>query len=829
MKIIGQVVKILIRIVKTDSLDKDIYMDVSKLEYRVVKAKSDGEYSQMDLIVLFLLDGKMTLRYQGDCFLMKKEDIVLINPGMNYEVTDAQGAMYGIAIFPLSVTSQVMESKNMILYANSVRDSIHSYQDLRNIFYDLTAEYTMSAHQTKSAMYSLMLQLLDCLIENYQMQRDELEINETDSDARMREMMQYIVNHITDEINLSELAGRMFVSTSTLSRILKKNTGMYFADYVMQLRVKSSLGLLHHSDQNLTQIAMNCGFSNSASFNRAFKKLIGMTPSDYREKHRFQVEEERLRRENEERRIREELREKGYQLGKEEHKTGISIDFKEQIPQLYHKVWSDVINIGDMNELTRANTQFHVEYLQEQLRFRYVRLWNVFSVKMLASDGRTLGNYNFDVINQALDFLVQKHLKPFLDLGRRPDTAVRSEGKSVYYKEEYIPFVSERIWEDFLSAFLTNLLERYGEEEVSSWIFELSQERFHIGEGVRLFEGERYDFFFAWKKAYRLIKKKIPKARFGGIPDIIDHDPEYVRRFFENCVKYHCEPDYMSMILFPYEFKSYQVNGVPGRYLSGSSTIEFRRVQEMKEMMADLGLGEKPLYVTEWNNSISNRNFLNDSCFRAAYIIKKIEELWGETDLMVLMAGSDWISSYLDTTGIVNGSIGLLTKDAIRKPAFYAVDFLNQLGSRFIARGENYIASVHENGDLSLLCFRFDWIRGLETVKDEDIGIEQYERLFLEDENVLHLKFELCNIGDPGDYVVKKRILNRQSGSILDEWRRFQYEPMLTRQDVKYLQAVSTPRIEMQKVHTDQQGRLSIELKLQSQEVELLHIYKKKH
>ena len=54
-------------------------------------------------------------------------------------------------------------------------------------------------------------------------------------------MMQYILSNLDRDINLNELADSMFVSASTLSRIFKKHTGVYFADYVMQLRVQSSL------------------------------------------------------------------------------------------------------------------------------------------------------------------------------------------------------------------------------------------------------------------------------------------------------------------------------------------------------------------------------------------------------------------------------------------------------------------------------------------------------------------------------------------------------------------------------------------------------------
>ena len=88
------------------------------------------------------------------------------------------------------------------------------------------------------------------------------------------------------------------------------------------------------------------------------------------------------------------------------------------------------------------------------------------------------------------------------------------------------------------------------------------------------------------------------------------------------------------------------------------------------------------------------------------------------------------------------------------------------------------------------------------------------------------MKFLLHGIAEKGEYTLKKRSLNGQSGSVLDEWARLGYETRLNRDDIKYLQAISVPRIEMEKSRTDERGSMEISIKLQPQEVVLLHIYK---
>ena len=798
-------------------------MGLNHLEYKIVKAGSEESFMQTDLIVLYVLEGEMSVRYYGDKIRMKKDDILLINSGMEYGICGIRDAIYGTASYSIGIISQIMDKKSLMLYADSARDVLHTYQDLRDILQEMTAEYILHAHQTRAAMDSLMLRLLDCLIENYQLGQGQIEADENDTDARMRQMMQYIINHIHDEISLSDLANEMFVSTSTLSRIFKKSTGMYFADYVMRLRVRTSLGLLRTSEQNLTQIAMNCGFSTSAAFNRSFKKVTGMMPSEYRKEYQVSVESEEQETKDE-LEIREELRKKGYQYSRQDNRKEYDLNLSELSPASYKQVWSQCINVGSLYELSRANTQFHVVYLQEHLHYKYIRLWNVFSEKMMVSDGRTLGQYNFDLINQVLDFMVVHHLKPFLDLGRRPDTAIRSQGKEIYYKEEYIHFASKEIWRDILRAFLDNVVSRYGIEEVTGWIFELTRD-FHTEEN-KIYEDEQYDFFDVWKIAHSAVREKVPGALFGGISTVIQTDREFAVNLFKRCVKENYLPDFVSFFLYPYE----HMKGTQGenmqRVATANKRFEQEKVLQMKALMKEVGLEDCKLFLTEWNNSIGNRNYLNDSCFRAAYLTAKTAELWGMADMMVTMGGTDWVSSYIDTNKVLNGGVGLLTKDTIGKPAFYAFAFLEHMGTQFLSKGDHYLLTKKGNGDLYLLCHNFCWFQQNGLVNGDEVDLDRIRQIRYDDERKLEMKFLLRGMAEKGEYTVKKRSLNKQSGSVLDEWGRLGYETKLNREDVKYLQAISVPRIEMERVATDAYRDLEIKIKLEPQEVVLLHIYK---
>lgn len=137
---------------------------------------------------------------------------------------------------------------------------------------------------------------------------------------------------------------------------------------------------------------------------------------------------------------------------------------------------------------------------------------------MMINDGKTAGQYNYDSINQVFDFLVQHRLKPFLDLGRRPDTALRSDGKEIFYEEQYIPFASRENWEMMMDDFFCHIVERYGQEEVSGWIFELSRDCIH-GDDIpenRLYQDEQYDFSMHGSFCIRPLKAEYRMPDLAG-------------------------------------------------------------------------------------------------------------------------------------------------------------------------------------------------------------------------------------------------------------------------------------------------------------------------
>jgi YesN/AraC family two-component response regulator len=95
-------------------------------------------------------------------------------------------------------------------------------------------------------------------------------------------ILDYINENSAKDINLQMLADYLGFSVYYCSKYIKKNTGMNFIEYLNAVRIVNAEVLLLNTDKNITEIALETGFSSSSSFNRVFKKIKGKCPKEYR-------------------------------------------------------------------------------------------------------------------------------------------------------------------------------------------------------------------------------------------------------------------------------------------------------------------------------------------------------------------------------------------------------------------------------------------------------------------------------------------------------------------------------------------------------------------
>lgn len=130
-----------------------------------------------------------------------------------------------------------------------------------------------------SILYDLSISNRQILVSN---QYDQKAIITSAKSRRVMKVCDYIESHFEDEINLATVAKLVNMSESAFSHFFKKKTGCSYISYLNSTRVSKAALMLADTTHSINEICYSCGFNNSSNFIRIFKKIKGMTPSEYR-------------------------------------------------------------------------------------------------------------------------------------------------------------------------------------------------------------------------------------------------------------------------------------------------------------------------------------------------------------------------------------------------------------------------------------------------------------------------------------------------------------------------------------------------------------------
>jgi AraC-like DNA-binding protein len=96
----------------------------------------------------------------------------------------------------------------------------------------------------------------------------------------------YIHKHYREKISLPQVAEALGISSSYLSRLFRKETGVHLQDYIVEVRVQSAANLLQYSEFSLGDIAQYVHFPNQSYFGKVFREHKGMTPKAWRDTYK---------------------------------------------------------------------------------------------------------------------------------------------------------------------------------------------------------------------------------------------------------------------------------------------------------------------------------------------------------------------------------------------------------------------------------------------------------------------------------------------------------------------------------------------------------------
>lgn len=140
-----------------------------------------------------------------------------------------------------------------------------------------------SSNKQKFFQYSQLSALLADFEKHEQELMETIEKQVYPYHTIVKKAMEYIHEHLGEEITLQTIAKEIFCSPTYLSQIFKEEVRMNFSDFLVQARMKQAILLLTTTSLSIREIAEQVGIPNQSYFSRSFIRFTGMQPSKYRQ------------------------------------------------------------------------------------------------------------------------------------------------------------------------------------------------------------------------------------------------------------------------------------------------------------------------------------------------------------------------------------------------------------------------------------------------------------------------------------------------------------------------------------------------------------------
>ncbi|WP_310603241.1 AraC family transcriptional regulator [Anaerosporobacter sp.] len=254
------------------------------------------EHSHTFFELLFVYDGKCSQKINGKEMNLRDGDLCIIPPGSRHTVE----------VFDESICINVFIRKSTLqnIFFNFLRTSnVLSMFFLNNIYSQNANDYIIfhsgpdiHAHiamlrtlweftEQDDYYYSLIVNTINnlfAILLRYYSESVEMPTFIEKSDVQRFALLQFIQSNYTN-ITLEEIAERFHYTPEYTSKLIKKTTGHTFTHILQSIRIERAQILLQDTNMTVSNIANQVGYDTTEHFIRTFKKLLHMTPTQYRQ------------------------------------------------------------------------------------------------------------------------------------------------------------------------------------------------------------------------------------------------------------------------------------------------------------------------------------------------------------------------------------------------------------------------------------------------------------------------------------------------------------------------------------------------------------------
>ncbi len=407
-------------------------------------------------------------------------------------------------------------------------------------------------------------------------------------------------------------------------------------------------------------------------------------------------------------------------------------------------VYQQCVGAGRVAEGLRADWQAQLKACKDAIGFQYLRCHGLLHDELGVYREDKQGNaiYNWQYIDMVYDYLLSIHVRPFVEIGFMPDALAsiklndpnppnKRRVSVFWWKANVSPPASYDKWDALVKALVTHWTERYGADEVAQWYFEIWNEPNHpsffspVNEATR-----REEYFELYAHTAKAVRSVNAAYRVGGPAAT---GPVWIPELIAYCTTNQVPLDFIS-------YHSYGAGSRPvkidpaGKYNGGALDESgnkplwlirdlhamAKKALASKPAIAKSSLPNLPVHITEWSASYSNHDPVHDTYFEAPYMLEQLKH----TETLASMSYWTFTDIFEESGPALTpfeGGFGLINLEGIKKPAFFAYSFLNQLGDKeLVDQDDRSWAARDEAGGVQALFWDLTDLRGDDPADDWD-------------------------------------------------------------------------------------------------------------
>ena len=452
--------------------------------------------------------------------------------------------------------------------------------------------------------------------------------------------------------------------------------------------------------------------------------------------------------------------------------------------------WRTCVGAGRAAEGLRAAFQQHLEMVQRDMPFGYLRVHGIFHEDMMVyreEAGKPVLNWQY--VDMLYDHWLSVGIRPFVEIGFMP-YALASGGQTVFWWQGNVtpPRDWDR-WEWLVGQFVAHLADRYGLTEVRRWYFEVWNEP-----NLDIFwqDADFTAYLELYRRTARAVKAVDSLLRVGGPASsgsgAAAGTPPWAKEFLAACREEQLPIDFFSTHPYP-TIHTADLSGEADMTWDGPDRLR-TDLAGARDTLISGGYPGIERHYTEWSSSPSPRDRAHDAAFMAPFIIRNCWLGRGLTDSLSYWTVSDIFEENRLGDTPFHGGFGLVTSQGLKKPSYHGYQMLSRLGTTELASGDSYAATRRDDGSLAVVLWNYCHYRDSAhfTQQSKSDVYEQFEP-------GSGRRFELTVLGADGLVRVQTTRVDREHGSVYDAWLNMGAPGHLRPADVAALRRAAEPDV----------------------------------